>query len=106
MSEFSDMLADSSDEAASEFREAVTFRGMPSQANVGTLAENPEFMMGGESPRKSCTIILPFPDPLLEPAPRKGERIATTRHGSLEIASIAFDTTDYVLTCTEVAAKK
>jgi hypothetical protein len=105
MSEFSEFISGGQSEALGEFGETVTFRGVPYTANVGQLGYNPEHGVGGETPRKSCTICMPFPALAFTIHPKADEKIATTSHGVLEIVSCTTDSSGYILTCAEVFQK-
>lgn len=103
MSDFSEFIADGLDDMLTLVGEDVTFRRETYTADVGILAVNPVFDIGGEIQRKSCTIVLQrsvATDP-----PRKTERI-TTPHGVLEIVGVQIDPAAYTLTCAEIGGKK
>ena len=87
-------------------REDIVFRGEEIIGDVGNLSVNPMFDIGGETQRKSCTIVIQRSiAALIADAPRKTERITTT-YGVLEIVGIQIDPSAYTLTCAEIGGKK
>ena len=109
MSDFSDLIDDgltSMLDILDGDERDIVFRGEEIIGDVGILAVNPMFDIGGENQRKSCTIVLQRSvAALIADAPRKTERI-TTYHGTLEIVGIQIDPSAYTLTCAEIGGKK
>ena len=103
-SEFDDFINAGIADVLEQCGEPITFRGETYSAIIGELGIRPEFVMGGEAQRKSCTIELAIPSPAFDPEPRKGERLSA-RGGELEIVSFTKDETTYRLECAEVFRK-
>lgn len=103
MSDFSEFIDEGLSAMLDFVGETVTFRGEAYIGDVGILAVNPMFDIGGEVQRKTCTVVLQRS--VATDAPRKTERI-TTPHGTLEIVGIQIDPSAYTLTCAEIGGKK
>lgn len=104
MNEFDEFIADGFRDTLDVVGKSVTIRGVGHTANVGQLVENPDFVPGGETPRKICIITFAIPAQDFDPPLAKNERVATP-YGSLQIVSFTRDSS-YTVTLGDIFGKR